>query len=319
MPRRPDLIKAIFGAGLICLWVCLLNPAWSRAGMQAPVRLDQALNDGTTVPLPHYKLTADKSSPLTSTPKKSSRSRGFVCPPSFGGSSFLHWVSGGFLGSLICYYAYGYPLGYAWLEIWPPGLLDLLVLAAICYFGYRIFLRLNRPEEQEVEVQPGFLRLGAMNAAPLLVTEEARPGLAAIKELDSNFNLKAFGEEIRLLLVNLYGAWNRENLQGLNGRIKETLLEYLQMGLKIMTLREESSFLEDLTLDGITVTAAGVNDGHDFITVCFHGRLLDYVLDKGSGKLLLGSMAYPATFQEYWDLERPRGQGYWVLHDIRES
>jgi predicted lipid-binding transport protein (Tim44 family) len=122
-----------------------------------------------------------------------------------------------------------------------------------------------------------------------------------------------------LLLVELYEAWNREDLQGLNGKIKDSLLEYLQMGLKIMFLREESSYLEDLTLESIEVTAAGVNDGHDFITVRFHGRLLDYVLDKSSGKLLLGSMAYPATFQEYWDLERTQGQRTWVLHDIREA
>jgi predicted lipid-binding transport protein (Tim44 family) len=101
--------------------------------------------------------------------------------------------------------------------------------------------------------------------------------------------------------------------------VKESLLEYLQMGLKIMSLREERSYLEDMVLEGITVTDARVDDGKEFITVCFRGRLLDYVLEKASGKLLLGSLAYPATFQEYWDLERPRGQGTWVLQDIRDG
>lgn len=143
--------------------------------------------------------------------------------------------------------------------------------------------------------------------------------MAAIQESDSNFDLQAFGEEIRLMLVELYGAWNREDLHGLNGKVKDSLLEYLKMGLKVMFLREESSYLEDLTLENITVTEAGVNDGHEFITVCFRGRLLDYVLDKSSGKLLLGSMAYPVIFQEYWDLERLRGQSTWVIYDIRED
>ena len=69
----------------------------------------------------------------------------------------------------------------------------------------------------------------------------------------------------------------------------------------------------------LTVTQARIEDGRELITVCFRGRLLDYVLDKVSGKLLLGSLAYPATFQEYWDLERPRGQGPWVLQDIRNG
>ena len=91
------------------------------------------------------------------------------------------------------------------------------------------------------------------------------------------------------------------------------------MGLKIMSLREERSYLEDMILEGVTVTQARVEDGREVITVCFRGRLLDYVLDKVSGKLLLGSLAYPATFQEYWDLERPRGKGPWVLQDIRDG
>lgn len=318
MPRRPDLTKAILWAGLICLGVCLLGPLGSRAGRQAPVRLDQAQHDqaqqgGATTAFPSYKLAANQPFP-----KKSTQTSGFVCPPAASGSTILQWFSGGFLGSLLCYSVYGYPLRHVWQEVWPPGFLDFLVVATLCYLGYRIYRRSRRAQKPKVDVPPGFLGLRSADAPPLTITQGAKSGLAAIQESDANFDLEAFREEIHQLLVELYESWNREDLQGLNGKVKESLLEYLQMGLKIMFLREESSYLEDLTLDGITVTAAGVDDGRDFITVCFHGRLLDYVLDKGSGKLLLGSMAYPATFQEYWDLERPRGQSEWVLHDIRE-
>lgn len=314
MPRRPDLTKAMLWAGLICLWVCLLGPTGSRAEMRAPVRAVQAENRGATVSSPSSRPAAQESSPQKPTP-----SRHLVCPPSFGGSAILQWISGGFLGSFVCYYAYGYPLRYVWHEVWPPGLLDLLMLVAFCFLGIRIYLKVSRPQQPETKIQPGFLRLGSEAPPPISITEGAKLGLAAIQESDSGFDLQAFGEELRLLLVQLYQAWNREDLYGLNGKVKEGLLEYLQMGLKIMFLREERSHLESLTLESVTVTAAGVNDGRDFITVCFHGRLLDYVLDKSSGKLLLGSMAYPSTFLEYWDLERIRGQGTWVLQDIRET
>jgi len=315
MPRRPDLIKASVWAGLICLWVCLFGPAWSREGIDVPVRLENGQNFGSAVPATTYELSVQQvkakhltqSSPLDS-------------PPSSSQSPILYWFSGGFLGSLLCYYVYGYPLSYVWQEVWPPGLLDFVVLAALCYLGYRLHLRIReRQKPPEIETPPGFLRLGREAPPPISITEEAKPGVAAIQETDSNFDLQAFGEEVRLLLLELYEAWNREDLHNLNGRVKDTLLEYLQMGLKIMFLREEISHLEDLSLEAITVTAAGVNDGKDFITVRFRGRLLDYVLDKSSGKLLLGSMAYPSTFYEYWDLERPQGQSAWVLQDIREA
>ena len=315
MPRRPDLIKASVWAGLICLWVCLSGPAWSREGIPPPVRLATGQNFGSAVPSTSYELAAHqgKAKHLTQPP-------GLDSPPSSSESPILHWFSGGFLGSLLCYYVYGYPLSYVWQELWPPGLLDFVVLAALCYLGYCLHLRIReRQKPPEILAPPGFLRLGSGAPPPITVTEEAKPGVAAIQESDSNFDLQTFGEDIRLLLLELYEAWNREDLHGLNGRVKDTLLEYLQMGLKIMFLREEISHLEDLSLEGITITAAGVNDGKDFITVRFRGRLLDYVLDKSSGKLLLGSMAYPATFYEYWDLERPQGQSAWVLQDIREA
>jgi predicted lipid-binding transport protein (Tim44 family) len=215
---------------------------------------------------------------------------------------------------------YGYPLSYVWEEgLWPPGLLDILVIAAFCYLGYRCYRRWREGKKPpQAEPPPKFLRQGNKAPPALKVLEEAKPGLAAIQETGQDFDLQVFGEEVLLLLVDLYYAWNREEVNNLNGRVKESLLEYLQMGLKIMSLREERSYLEEMILEGISVTAAGVNDGKEHITVCFRGRLLDYVLDRKSGKLLLGSMAYPATFQEYWYLERPRGESAWVLQDIRE-
>jgi predicted lipid-binding transport protein (Tim44 family) len=212
-------------------------------------------------------------------------------------------------------------LSYVWQEgLWPPGLLDILVLAALSYLGYTLYRRLKGGDQPAALVEhPRFLRANNEAPPPLTVREEAWPGLAAIQELDRDFDVQAFGEETHQLLLELYAAWNQEAVNGLNGRVKESLLEYLQMGLKIMSLREERSYLEDMILEGITVTDARVDDGKELITVCFRGRLLDYVLDKASGKLLLGSMAYPATFQEYWDLERSRGQGIWVLQDIRDG
>ena len=314
MPRRADLIKASLWAGLICLCVCLFGLAWRQEGIPAPVRLDEAKKGELTIPLTHYKLAASQLPSKNQTKPNSDAISSSASHP-----RILHWFSGGFLGSLLCYYVFGYPLSYVWQEVWPPGLLDFLVLAALCYFGYRFYLRLReRRRSAKTEAPPGFLRVGKAPPPSITVTEEAKPGLAAIQEEDSNFDLQAFGKEVFLLLLSLYEAWNEEDLDNLNGKVKEGLLEYLQMGLKIMFLREESSYLEELTLEDITITSAGVNDGRDFITVRFRGRLLDYVLDKPSGKLLSGSMAYPSTFHEYWDLERLRGQGEWVLQDIRD-
>jgi predicted lipid-binding transport protein (Tim44 family) len=303
-------------AGLICLGVFLSNRGWCREGTGAPAGLNGASQATVRASSSSFQLAAQQVPPGRQTRPKGS---GALNPSSPLLS--LAWFAGGFLGSLLCHYVYGYPLSSVCQEgLWPPGLLDLLVLAALSYLGYQLYRRLmGRNQASPMGARPRFLRSDSEAPPPLNVREEARPGLAAIQELDRDFNLQAFGEETRQLLLELYAAWNQEMVNGLNGRVKESLLEYLHMGLKIMSLREERSYLEDMILETITVTDARADDGKESITVCFRGRLLDYVLDKASGKLLLGSMAYPTIFQEYWDLERPRGQGTWVLQDIRDG
>jgi len=206
------------------------------------------------------------------------------------------------------------------MRFWPPGLLDILAVVACGYLAYRLYRRWQAQKNPVTAEAPRkFLRPANLTPPPVTVAEEAKSGLAAIETEASDFDLHAFGEAVHRLLFDLYAAWTSQDLDALTGRVKEGLLDYLRMGLKVMTFREESSFLEDLSLEALTVTASGVNGAREFITVRFRGRLLDYVVDKKSGKLLAGSMAYPAIFHEYWDLERFQGEKVWVLQDIREQ
>lgn len=316
MPRRPTLCKTILLlAGLICLGVFLSQRGWCRAGTAAPARFAASGKAAS-----HILPPSSQPAALEALSKSQSRGEAAFQKNLCQSPSFV-WLSGGFLGNLLCHYVYGYPLTYVWQGgVWPPGLLDILAALTLGYLGYRLYRRLaSQGRPFAGEAPPKFMRPVNDTPPPLTIREEAKPGLAAIRTFDQNFDPEAFAEDVRLLLLDLYAAWNREEVAGLNGRVKESLLEYLQMGLKIMSLREERSYLEDMVLESITVTDARVDDGKEFITVCFRGRLLDYVLDKGSGKLLMGSMAYPKTFQEYWDLERSRGQSTWVLQDIRDG
>jgi hypothetical protein len=317
MPCAPTHVQVSLLAGLICLCIALTGPGWGREAKGASPRspdISRTWSQASLTPL----VLAARPGPAAAP----SQSQGAASPSAYPSqSTAVRLCTGGLLGPLLCHYVFGYRLSSLWLDrLWPPGLLDILVLAALGYLGYRLYGRWQeRKKPAPVEMARKFVRSQNLTPPPVTITEEAKSGLAAIQTEDTGFDLTAFGEVTHRLLLELYAAWTRQELEALAGRVKEGLLDYLRMGLKIMTFRDESSFLEDLSLEAITVTAAGVNDGKEFITVCFRGWMLDYVVDKKRGKLLVGSMAYPKIFQEYWDLERPRGENAWVLQDIREK
>lgn len=305
MSHRPLWVGAILGAGLIVLWGAL---GGSSLGGPAPETFGGAGTPGSSGPglsLPKQAALSFSGQSLKSGPAFTPRE-----------SSLAEWLGGGFLAPLGYRLARGYPLEDLWPQgLWPPGLLDLLALTLLGFLALRLSRRLKRPPPPEENLsRPRFWSASREGPVAVTVREEARPGLAALPD----FDLQAFVAEAQSLVREVYEAWNRQQLDSLNGRVRENLLEYLKMGLKILSLREEVSYLEDLTLERLTITAAGTRDGAGRITVLLQGRLLDYVLDRKSGRLLLGSMAYPTPFQEYWELERPRGHTGWVLLDIRE-
>lgn len=317
MPRTPTRVKVSLLACLIYLCISLTGPGWGREATGASTRnlkVPQTGDKASPTPL----LLAARVGPAAqkAPPRGVTSSTPLPSQP-----AVLRLCAGGLLGPLLCYYVFGYPLSSLWRQrIWPPGILDILVAVACCYLGYRFYRRWrDRKQTAKAEVPRKFVRPQNLTPPPLTITEDAKAGWASMESEDSGLNLTGFGEEAHRLLVDLYAAWTSQDLDSLNGRVKEGLLDYLRMGLQIMTFREETSFLEDLTLEDVTVTAAGVNDSREFVTICFRGWLLDYVVDKKSGKLLVGSMAYPTIFQEYWDLERIRGEKTWVLQDIREK
>ncbi len=317
MPRTPTRVKVSLLAGLICLCISLTGPGWGRQSTAASILRLDIPQSGDQAPRTPLILAAR---PVSTAPKV--QPQGAASPsPLSSHSAALRLCTGGFLGPLLCHYVFGYRLSSLWfMRFWPPGLLDILAVVASGYLAYRLYRRWQTQKNPATAEAPRkFLRPANLTPPPVTVAEEAKSGLAAIETEASDFDLHAFGEAVHRLLFDLYAAWTSQDLDALTGRVKEGLLDYLRMGLKVMTFREESSFLEDLSLEALTVTAAGVNGAREFITVRFRGRLLDYVVDKKSGKLLAGSMAYPAIFHEYWDLERFQGEKVWVLQDIREQ
>jgi len=231
--------------------------------------------------------------------------------------SLIKFLAGGLLGGVLWSILSGYPLSLYWrLGNSPFGLLDLMAVTTAVYVGYRLLRPVNF--RGDARSMPGFRVLETMGPAVFTIKNEAGPGLAKFSHTDPAFNLKEFVEYARQMIFDLHEAWNREDLDKIKDRVTEPMWESLCVGLKIIGLRGETSRVEDLALSQTIVETASQEEGWDTVALRFQGRVVDYVLDRRSFKLVSGSMSYPERLQECWIFERPRGQKSWLLADIQD-
>lgn len=234
-------------------------------------------------------------------------------------NNLVRLLAGGLLAGLLWSVLFGYPYHSYWPDHpMPLGLLDLSVLAAFGYLGFSVLKKIiNGDHGPPAPPCPAFLR-GRSAAPPTVsVAPEAEPGLKDITASDPAFEVGAFSELARRVMLNLHNAWNQQDLAALSEEVCTEILDYLNMGLKIMNLREEISRVEDLHLTRVVVIAAGQEDDKDFIGLGVEGQVMDYILQKKSYKLVSGSMTYPAEVRECWRFERRSGTGPWKVTDIQ--
>jgi len=233
-------------------------------------------------------------------------------------SGLLKFLAGGLLGGLLCSLLFGYPLSLYWSQgYWAVGFLDVVVITSAAYLGYRL-LHPVRSKGGAIPI-PGFPMPVDLSPLVFTIKNEAGPGLARFSHTNSAFNLAAFVQYARQTIFDLHDAWNHEDLDKIRDRVTPQMLELMGMGMKILSLRGEISRVEDLALSQIVVLMAGQEEGKDIITMGFQGRVVDYLLERRSFKLISGSMTYPERLQECWTFEREWGRSSWLLTDIQDS
>ncbi len=305
--RRVFLIKV----GLAVLWLGLCQPVSAGVGPgYAIIQVAQQhasaapSKAGHWPPPPHLQTDSADQSPTPS-------------PHRHVIQDLMKFFSGGLLGGVLWSILNGYPLSLFWsLGNWRFGFLDLLALAAVVYAGYRMLRPV--PAGWQAKAISGFQITAAMGPAVFTIKNEAAPALAKFSQADPDFDLQLFVEYARQLMFDLHQAWNREDLEPVQDRLTKPMLDSMRMGLKIISLKEEISRVEDLALSQIVVEAAIPGEGWDTIAVVFQGRVVDYVLSRRSFKLVSGSMSYPERLHECWLFERPRDQRSWLLADIHD-
>jgi predicted lipid-binding transport protein (Tim44 family) len=208
------------------------------------------------------------------------------------------------------------------------GILPLLLLGGVGYFLYRRFK--NRPATATAaggqatdgnRFQGAFGGFGSTSDFPPPVisgldTDPIAAGLAEIRATDQGFDEKYFLEIASDVFFKIQAGWTRRDLSSHGHLLGTQLAAEYEEHFKELKEQGRLNKLESIAVRRIEITAAGSDNGEDFVTVLFTANLLQYTVDEKTGELLEGSMTEPVKFAEKWTWARPVGTDDWKLEGI---
>lgn len=239
-------------------------------------------------------------------------------------------LAGGILGNLL-FGGQGYASPTGGTGGGGIGLLDIIILGALAYFGWKIFKRRRAlsssdsyyaNDEQKFQDTYGTPRIedpykgGTSRVAS--DNDEVRRGLEQVRGHDPAFNEEGFKELVQDMFFRIQAAWMNRSLEGIEGILSPEMATYFSEQFGNLKESGRINRLENIAIRKVEPTEAWQEVGKDYVTVLFTANLLDYTVDDKTGQVLEGDRLSPVKFQEFWTFCRNIGSSQWQLSAINQ-
>ena len=240
---------------------------------------------------------------------------GMTPPANNPGGGFMRsmagGIAGGFLGSML-FGSIGHAAGLGGAGGGGVGLVEILLLAGVAYFGFR-WWKGRQLATNTSSAAP--LRFNSSNFATARGQEPTFIGSQAMEALPP---IGIDTEKASDLFFQVQGAWTRRNLSSVKSLLGRELAEMLETDLAELREKKLINRLENISIRTTDVLTSWSEGGEDFSTVRFTANLLDYKVDESTGKVTEGSDSQPVKFAEDWTYAKsPRGHE-WRLESIEQ-
>ena len=252
------------------------------------------------------------------TPNSPSPSPGFGQPANrgfgFGGGGFMSGLMGGFLGMGLAGLLFGHGMfgGYGGFGsifglIIQLGLLFLLVRFALSFFrGNRPAANYGGSGGMMGGAGGGFGGPGSFGAPP------AQPQGQPINVGQQDLEL------FEQLLYGIQADWSRGDLGAMRAHMTPEMLMYFSEQLSGYASRGAENRVADVHLLQGDLSEAWQENGMQYATVAMRFSLLDWTIDRASGRVVDGDPNNPTQVTEIWTFVRVPG-GHWLLSAIQQG
>lgn len=333
----------LFVAAVFVFGVMMESTAWARAGGggSSGSRGDRSFS----APSMPSRPSPSPGSPMApgSQPGLSSPQRPISpspASPSSGGwfsrSPFMQGLAGGLAGGLLGSLLFGgsghaSPMGgHSGGGI---GFLDIIIIGALLYFGWKFFMKKKREESQagayygdaksyqserslsSPQAEPGY---GGELRESYPLQDDVAKGLELIRKTDPIFDEEKFKEAVQDMFFRIQASWMNRSLEGVENMLTGEMADFFKKEFSAMKEKGRINRLENIAMRKVEPSEVWQEMGKDYITVLFTANLLDYVVDDKTGGVVEGDKLSPVKFQEFWTFCRDLGAPSWQLAGINQ-
>jgi predicted lipid-binding transport protein (Tim44 family) len=215
------------------------------------------------------------------------------------------------------------------------GLLEILLIAGLLYFGYSYLRRRQQtapagsygytPTQggdmsswRSESMSGSTATMGATHTATDAAYDLDR-GIDHIRRMDSAFDPGRFADTASDEFFKVQAAWMGRDMGAVRDLLTPEMYETLQKDCERLRAEHRTDRIENIAIRSVEVSEAWQEGGKDFVTVRFLASLLDYTVDDISNEVVDGSRTVPVKFEEYWTFTRPVGPNAWRLSAIQQA
>ena len=177
-----------------------------------------------------------------------------------------------------------------------PGVIVLLLIFAGIYIAAK--MRKNGGSKPSAPVQTQVQRTDRSTLSPMV----------GYLSLDPSFDDAAFREKLSNLYVQFQNAWQDKNMESLRPYMTDAMYGQYNRQLDAYRTNRQTNHIERIAVLSVELAGWKQASGKDIIVAEIRTRIVDYVTDDSTGRIIRGSNTQEKFMTYEWTLVRTSGR-----------
>ena len=137
---------------------------------------------------------------------------------------------------------------------------------------------------------------------------ELQAALEDLKARDPGFSESRFLEDAANLYIRLQNAWTDRNLEPVRSRLSEEQYAAAERGVNQYLRAKQTNHVDRIAVLGTEIIGCSKDSRNDILIVRMNTRIVDYVTDDATGKLVRGDKSAEKFMTYHWTMIRSLGK-----------